>query len=344
MTQHSVAVAAKPSAAEPASKPVGNLEMWNRLEVTDPAHVKRFDRGNFKGTAVDPIYNLKRMTHELGPVGRLWGWRIIKDELITIGEGDAESWIHNCILEVWFIQPDGAERVIHEYGTTIAGRMVGRPGERRFMVDDEYTKKSKTDALSRAMMALGASADIWLGRFDGNKYVSPTLDDNAAAEGSGPNKEAPEGFKRPKTPVDMETPKIFAKADMLLEKLAAVGSEAELRQVQAELTSKFDGEVFWTLLVRTSKVKASDLTKAIKASAETLGVTVRPAANKDQKDPGEWQGEAEKSGDEAIKRELAATAAELAREVRGMVGGGSSRKARSPAARATRGRKRPEGK
>lgn len=55
-------------------QPFTGLELWNRLEVTDPNFTKPFNKGNFKGTAVDPVFNLKRVTAQLGPVGFAWGW------------------------------------------------------------------------------------------------------------------------------------------------------------------------------------------------------------------------------------------------------------------------------
>ena len=37
------------------------LKLWNEVEETDVRYVKSFDRGSFKGTAVDAIYNVKRI-------------------------------------------------------------------------------------------------------------------------------------------------------------------------------------------------------------------------------------------------------------------------------------------
>jgi hypothetical protein len=152
---------------------VNGLELWNKLEVTDPAYTKRFDKGNFRGTAVDAVYNIKRVSEQLGPVGFAWGWHIVKDELVKFDAGEEPTWIHNCVVRAWFKQEDGSVREVEQVGSTIAARFVGRGSQRRFMVDDEYAKKSVTDALSKIMVSLGASADIWLGRFDGNKYVPP---------------------------------------------------------------------------------------------------------------------------------------------------------------------------
>jgi hypothetical protein len=155
-----------------------NLAMWNRLEVSDRRYLKRFDNGSFKGTAVDAAYNLKRVTAELGPVGFAWGWEVRSERLDTYGEGEAAQTVHSCILRAWFRQPDGTKEHVEAFGTTKAAYWTTpRPGSPpRFVVDAEAQKKSQTDALSRIMMSLGASADLWLGRFDGNKYVPPATE------------------------------------------------------------------------------------------------------------------------------------------------------------------------
>lgn len=169
-----------------------NLAMWNRLEVSDPAQTKPFDRGQFKGTAVDALYNVKRLTGELGRVGEAWGWEVKSERLDTFGVGEDQQVIHTCVLRAWFRQPgDGSKEYVEHVGHTKAAYWTRprRPGDKpRFVVDEEFAKKSVTDALSKIMVSLGASADVWLGRFDGNKYVAPgdegngTADQKAAAE------------------------------------------------------------------------------------------------------------------------------------------------------------------
>jgi hypothetical protein len=41
----------------------------------------------------------------------------------------------------------------------------------RFIVDDECMKKAQTDALTKGLSFLGFNADVFLGKFDDNKYV-----------------------------------------------------------------------------------------------------------------------------------------------------------------------------
>lgn len=154
-----------------------NLAIWNALETTDRQFTKSVSRpGGFKGTAVDPVYNLKRVTQVLGPVGYAWGWHVLNERLDTFGSGEDAVTIHSLTVRAWFRQDDGTVLEVDQIGhTTVAQYRRARSAEekRRFEVDEEYGKKSLTDALSKVMMSLGASSDIWMGRFDGNKYVPP---------------------------------------------------------------------------------------------------------------------------------------------------------------------------
>jgi hypothetical protein len=76
-------------------------------------------------------------------------------------------------VRAWFRQPDGSKEYVEHVGLTKVAYST-RSGE--LYIDDEFAKKSVTDALSKIMLSLGASADIWLGRFDGNKYVAPAVE------------------------------------------------------------------------------------------------------------------------------------------------------------------------
>lgn len=154
------------------------LDLWNRLEFTDKDYTKKVDRGGFSGTAVDPVYNLKRVTQELGPVGFAWGWKVLSERLDVFGTGDDAVTMHSLTVRAWFAQDDGSVREVDHIGhTKVSYRTRGQNA--RWIVDEEFGKKSLTDALSKIMMSLGASADIWLGRFDGNKYVPPQTEEPA---------------------------------------------------------------------------------------------------------------------------------------------------------------------
>jgi hypothetical protein len=248
---------------------VNGLELWNKLEVTDPAYTKRFDKGSFRGTAVDAVYNIKRVSEQLGPVGFAWGWHLVKDELVKFDAGDEPTWIHNCVVRAWFKQDDGSIREVEHVGSTIAARYVGRGSQRRFMVDDEYAKKSVTDALSKIMVSLGASADIWLGRFDGNKYVPP-----AAGNGEADQDELPLPRSRA-----VEDEPLIAEAKSHL--VAVRGMDgATLREARNWLRLSPDGTKpsRWVLLGQIDRDLRDELASAMNRRATELGISLKEAA------------------------------------------------------------------
>lgn len=248
---------------------MNGLDLWNKLELTDPAYTKRFDKGNFRGTAVDAIYNIKRVTEQLGPVGFAWGWHIVKDELVKFDDGSEPTWIHNCVVRAWFKQEDGSVREVEQVGSTIAARHVGRGPNRRFMVDDEYAKKSVTDALSKIMVCLGASADIWLGRFDGNKYVPP------ATEGA----EAQADDLPPPRARAVEEEGLLTEARSHLHAVRAMDG-ATLREARNWLRLSPDGvkPSRWLLLGQIDRELRDELAAAMNRRAAELGISLREAA------------------------------------------------------------------
>lgn len=250
------------------------LDLWNKLELTDPTYTKRFDKGSFKGTAVDAIYNIKRVTEQLGPVGFAWGWRIVKDELVKFDDGTAAepTWIHNCVVRAWFRQEDGGIREVEHVGSTIAARHVGRGPNRRFMVDDEYAKKSVTDALSKIMVSLGASADIWLGRFDGNKYVPPAVGNGNAAAADGDDLPAPRARA-------VEDDGLLAEARSHLHAVRGMDG-ATLREARNWLRLSPDGArpSRWLLLGQVDRDLRDQLAAAMNQRATDLGISLKEAA------------------------------------------------------------------
>ena len=249
---------------------MNGLELWNRLEFTDERYTKRFDKGNFKGTAVDAIYNIKRVTELLGPVGFAWGWHIVKDELVTFGPPEEPTWIHNCVVRAWFRQEDGSVREVEHFGTTIAARYVGRGPNRRFMVDDEYAKKSVTDALSKIMVSLGASADIWLGRFDSNKYVPPSLTVQSDDED--------ESLPAPRTRT-VEDNGLLGEARSHLVTVSGMDAAA-LREARNWLRLSPDGKQpsRWAQLGSLDRDLRDELAAAMNRRAVELGISLKEAA------------------------------------------------------------------
>jgi hypothetical protein len=145
------------------SEPNPNMQIWDALKQTDPAHTKGFTRGGgFKGTAIKPIYCAERMTAMFGPCGKGWGTgrpdftieRLVDEVLVY------------CTIDLWYMQ--GGEKCT-VYG--VGGDKVLAVFSNGPKSDDEAFKKAYTDALGNAMKQIGMSADVHMGLFDDSKYV-----------------------------------------------------------------------------------------------------------------------------------------------------------------------------
>jgi hypothetical protein len=165
--------------------PAGNLRIWDALAKTDPAHTKPFNRaGGFKGTAIKPIYIIKRLTDQFGPCGEGWGIGEPKFELVHSQEGEVLVF---CTVRCWH----GQDRSLYGVG---GDKVVVRRNDGKMFHDDEAFKKAFTDAVGNAFKFLGVSADVHMGQFDDSKYV-----EEVRAEFEEPKREKVPGIAKIKT-------------------------------------------------------------------------------------------------------------------------------------------------
>jgi hypothetical protein len=146
-----------------------STDIWNALEPTDPKYTKNFKKG-FSGTAINPTYGMKKLTEVFGACGVGWGDEIIEsrfDEGAWFNERDRET-IHTIILKLWFYNGEGEKASVIGVGTTT---FIGQ-NKHGVFTDEEYFKKTMTDALSNASKKLGLSADIFMGLYDDSKYLN----------------------------------------------------------------------------------------------------------------------------------------------------------------------------
>lgn len=143
---------------------MSNLEIWDALGKTDPAHTKRFKRaGGFEGTAVKPIWTERRLTEYFGPCGVGWGFD--RPEFQTVPVGD-EVLVY-CTVRAWHGKPENTL-----YG--VGGDKVASKNKYGLQIDDEAFKKAATDAIGNAFKHIGCGADVHMGQFDDSKYVADT--------------------------------------------------------------------------------------------------------------------------------------------------------------------------
>lgn len=141
---------------------MGKTDLWDRLGKTDPKHTKPFSRaGGFRGTAIKPMFSFHRMTEEFGACGEGWGVNEPSFQVVHVGD-DALVY---CTVSVWHGQ---RENIVFGVG---GDKVAGKNKNGQF-TDDEAFKKAFTDAVTNALKLIGVGADVHMGLFDDNKYVS----------------------------------------------------------------------------------------------------------------------------------------------------------------------------
>lgn len=165
----------KPSEPGAPAASIG-LEVWRQVQETDPEVTKSFNKGGFQGTAVSPAYQAMRATQIFGPHGLGWGTELISESYVEGGplgfDKDGRllgrEIIHKVYLELWYVYK-GKRGSIKQFGAT---SFLSRDAYGTISSDEDHAKKSVTDATSKCLSLLGFSADVYMGKFEDNKYVA----------------------------------------------------------------------------------------------------------------------------------------------------------------------------
>lgn len=169
-----------------------NLRYWERFDDIDPKYTKAITGKAYKGTSPNPQYVIKCLTEIFGPVGEGFGWDVVAEDFTPMGD----ELLHWCRIKFW--HTDRAN-TFDSYGQTKA-IMKTRNG---LMSDEDAPKKSLTDAVIKAASHIGVAANIFLGRWDDQKYVAEVNAEYRAAE--GPQFDSAGASERVKTAINKQT-------------------------------------------------------------------------------------------------------------------------------------------
>lgn len=142
------------------------LATWNSFADIDPAFTKPITGKSYKGTSPNPQYVIRCLTELFGPVGKGFGWEVLQEDFTPLGD----EILHWCRIRFW---TEDRGNSFESYGQTKA-LMKTRNG---LMSDEDAPKKSLTDAIVKAASHIGIAANIFLGRWDDQKYVQSVADD-----------------------------------------------------------------------------------------------------------------------------------------------------------------------
>jgi len=147
-----------------------NMQIWDQVSKTDPTYTKKVNqRGGF--TAIAAHSQIMEATRQFGPIGIGWGY----DTSDTYQMGDF------IVVPVTIWHGDRS----NTFGPVLGcAEMFGkRP-------DSDAPKKATTDAITKGLSQLGFNADVFLGRFDDNKYIEQRAKEEAEKSEQTPEQEA----------------------------------------------------------------------------------------------------------------------------------------------------------
>ena len=150
-----------------------NIEFWESVEKTDPKITKKVEFGKRKYTTIDAQVQIKNVTARFGMYGDTWG---IEDERFEFHR-DLDLLFYTGIL--WYMK-DESKKLLP---MASAIKMRNKSG-----IDEDCVKKIRTDAFTKEISRLGFNADVFMGKFDDNKYVSAVAHEFAAKQ---PNMQTP---------------------------------------------------------------------------------------------------------------------------------------------------------
>lgn len=187
-----------------------NLHLWDKFADIDPKFTKAITGKPYRGTSPNPQYVIRCLTEMFGPVGQGFGWRVVSESFTPLGD----EVLHWCRIEFWHTV---RENTFESYGQTKAAYQTRNSG---FMVDEDAPKKSLTDAIIKAASQLGIAANIFLGRWDDQKYVAEVNAEYRAEERQEPPKQDAPPQKTPATPTQI--------ADRLIQRFGEFTTTKEL--------------------------------------------------------------------------------------------------------------------
>ena len=145
-----------------------NLELWNKVEKTNPNYTKDANVKGNKITSIAPQFQILNATEHFGVYGVSWGFKDIEIDYTLVPV---------CGLIYWkalFFFPKGEFPATNSISIWRDGAMT--------KADDQFAKKVETDSLTKCLSKLGFNADIFLGKFDDPRYVNDVKKEFAPKE------------------------------------------------------------------------------------------------------------------------------------------------------------------
>ena len=117
-----------------------NLELWNKVEKTNPKYTKKANVAGNNITSIAPQYQIKNVTEQFGIYGKTWGFKQLNFDYSLVSEFGL------VVLDAVFFFPDG------EFPIKNAQKLFMDNAKTK--IDDNFAKKLETDTLTKAISNL----------------------------------------------------------------------------------------------------------------------------------------------------------------------------------------------
>lgn len=155
-----------------------NMRLWNSVCKTDPAITKGAKIGAMKITAISPQHQRKKATEIFGAYGIGWGIEPESEKFTFNSFGETTLVSYSAImfykLDTGYMEENKTVLTLGRFPINAVIKVAYMTqGDNGYLkVDDEYTKKVQTNALTKGLSALGFNSDVFEGKFDDCKYVN----------------------------------------------------------------------------------------------------------------------------------------------------------------------------
>lgn len=148
----------------------GNLEIWDQVKKTDLTQTKTSNVNGRDVTTITTNYMLQKATEMFGPIGWGWGYKIEKDVIELARETKCgKEMIHTIQIMFWY-KWKGELGQFQSFGHTYFAQSVKK--DSYISTNEDYAKKSLSDAIKKALSMLGFCDDVYSGRLaDKNVFM-----------------------------------------------------------------------------------------------------------------------------------------------------------------------------
>jgi len=143
-----------------------NMIIWDKVSMTNPKDTKGAKIGQLNITSICPQSQRKSATEVFGAYG--YGWGIVESsEKWDFKQFDTTT-LCTYTSVFWYMWMD--EKCTFPINSTIKVAYMTNGANKYMKIDDDYSKKAQTDALTKGLSFLGFNSDIFEGKFDDAKY------------------------------------------------------------------------------------------------------------------------------------------------------------------------------